>query len=359
LAQLDVDGTRRDVVIQATKQGLVFVLDRDTGKPLFPVEERVVPQGGAAGEVLSPTQTFPVDLPQLVPSQITAADAFGFTPIDRGACRDRIAAARSDGLYTPPTTQGTVLFPFSGGGVNWGGIAIDPQAIVYVNTSRAMHVITLIPRAEFDAVKAANPGKEVSPQTGTPFGMKREVMLSPFGAPCNPPPWGVLAALDLRSKRIVWEKPLGTTEDLIPVGIALTTGTPTFGGPVATAGGVVFIGATLDRYLRAFDAHNGSELWRGRLPAAAIATPMTYVWNGRQYVVVAAGGPGQSGMQTGDAIVAFALPQAGEAGRSLWDRTVDQPGGRFTAACAGIAATLILASSVWFARRRRHKRLQR
>ncbi len=283
LARIEVDGTRRDVVIQATKQGLVFVLDRDTGRPVFPVEERAVPQGGAPGEVLSATQTFPVDLPALVPSQLRPTDAFGFTSFDRDACRERIAGLRSDGLYTPPSTQGTVLFPFTGGGVNWGGIAIDPQDVVYVNTSRAVHVITLIPRADFDVVRAASPGREVSPQRGAPFGMKREVMLSSFGAPCNPPPWGVLAALDLRRKRILWEVPLGTTEDLLPGGIAMATGTPNFGGPVAAAGGVVFIGAALDRYLRAFDAGSGVELWRGRLPAAGVATPMVYVWQGRQW----------------------------------------------------------------------------
>jgi len=355
LANIDVDGARRDVVIQATKQGLIFVLDRDTGRPVFPVEERAVPQGGAPGEVLSATQTFPTDLPALVPSRLRPVDAFGFTPVDRNACRERIASLRSDGLYTPPSTQGTVLFPFTGGGVNWGGVAVDPQGIVYVNTSRAAHVITLIARADFDAVRAANPGKEVSPQRGAPFGMKREVLVSPLGVPCNPPPWGVVAALDLRSKRILWETPLGTTEDLTPIGLALRTGTPNFGGPVATVGGVVFIGAALDRYLRAFDARSGAELWRGRLPAAGAATPMTYVWKGRQYVVVAAGGHSEAGTKTSDAIVAFALARAGEPGPSLWARTIDQPGGRFKAGLAGVAIAIAIVVGPWYAWRRRRK----
>ncbi len=353
LARIDVDGARRDVVIQATKQGLVFVLDRDTGRPVFPIEERAVPQGGAPGEVLSATQTFPADLPALVPSQLRPIDAFGFTPFDRNACRERIAALRSDGLYTPPSTQGTVLFPFTGGGVNWGGVAVDPQGVVYVNTSRAAHVITLIARADFDRVRAANPGKEVSPQRGAPFGMKREMLVSPLGVPCNSPPWGVIAALDLRSRRILWETPLGTTEDLTPIGIALRTGTPNFGGPVATAGGVVFIGAAVDRYLRAFDARSGAELWRGRLPAAGVATPMTYVWKGRQYVVVAAGGHSEAGTKTSDAIVAFALARAVEPGRSLWDRTIDQPGGRFKAGLAGVAIAIAIMLGAWYAWRRR------
>jgi quinoprotein glucose dehydrogenase len=344
LATLTIAGAPRDVVVQATKQGLVFVLDRDTGRPVFPVERRPVPQGGAPGEQLSPTQVFPADLPPLVPSRLAAADAFGFTPFDRGACREKIAALRNDGLYTPPSLQGTILFPFTGGGANWGGIAIDPAGVVYVNTTRAIHTIRLIPRADFAAFKAAHPGNEVSAQAGTAFGMIRELLVSPFGAPCNPPPWGTLAALDLNQRKLLWEKPLGTTEDLLPLGIALHTGTPNFGGPAATAGGLVFIGAAMDRYLRAFDSRDGAELWRARLPAAAIATPMTYVWHGRQYVVVAAGGHGEMGVATSDAIVAFALPAEGEPARSWWDRHVEQPGSRAAALLAAIAlavATLI------------------
>jgi quinoprotein glucose dehydrogenase len=328
LARIDVSEAMRDVVIQPTKQGFVFVLDRDTGAPVFPVEERAVPQGGAPGEVLSPTQTFPSDMPALVPSMLHADDAFGFTPWSRGACRDRIASLRSEGLYTPPSVQGTILFPMTGGGVNWGGVAIDPRGVVFVNTTRAAHVVRLIPRADYAATKAANPGKEVSPQTGAPFAMIRETLLSPIGTPCNPPPWGMIAALDLQQRKILWEVPRGTTEDIFPLGVALKTGTPNLGGPVATAGGLDFIGATMDRYLRAFNAANGAELWRGRLPASAMATPMTYVWHGRQYVVVAAGGHGEVGTETSDAVVAFALPAPGESRRTTWDRTIDQPGSR-------------------------------
>ena len=353
LATIQVDGKPRDVVVQATKQGLVFVLDRDTGAPVFPVEQRAVPQGGAPGEVLSPTQTFPADLPPLVPSRLTADEAFGFTFFDRNACREKIAALRNEGLYTPPSTQGTLLFPFTGGGVNWGSVAIDPQDVVYVNTTRAPHAVRLIPRESFAREKAAAPNKEISPQTGTPFGMRREMVTSPFGAPCNPPPWGTLAALDLRSKRIVWEVPLGTTEDRLPLGIALSTGTPNVGGPIATAGNLVFIGAAMDRYLRAFDAKSGAELWRGRLPVPATATPMTYEWKGRQYVVVAAGGDGEAGSAVSDAVVAFALPVAGESERGLWDRTIDQPGGRFTAGALGALVLLIVLAVVMVGRRRR------
>lgn len=359
LTTLAIDGKPRDVVVQATKQGLVFVLDRDTGTPVFPVEERAVPQGGAAGESLSATQTFPVDMPALVPSTLRADDAYGFTPFDRHGCRDRIAALRHEGLYTPPSVQGTLLFPFTGGGVNWGGVAVDPRGVVYVNTSRAAHAVRLIARTDFAAAKAASPDKEISPQAGTPFGMQREMVVSPFGAPCNPPPWGAIAALDLSARRILWEVPLGTTEELLPLGVALATGTPNAGGPLATAGGLVFIGAAMDRYLRAFDARNGAELWRGRIPASAMATPMTYVWKGRQYVVVAAGGHGEMGVSTSDAIVAFALPAPGEATRGWWDRTIDQPGARATMKLVAIALlglALLLAAVRWRGARRRSKR---
>ncbi len=355
LTHLTVNGEGRDVVIQGTKQGFLFVLDRDTGVPVYPVEDRAVPQHGAPGEVLSSTQTFPADMPSLVPQTLRPEDAFGFTPFDRGACRQLIASLRSDGLYTPPTTQGSVVFPFTGGGVNWGGVSVDPQGIVYVNTSRAAHVIQLIARTDFEQAKAREPGKEISPQTGAPFGMRRDLLASPFGAPCNPPPWGALSAIDLQSRRILWQARLGTTEDLNPFGIALKTGTPNFGGPVATAGGLVFIGAAMDRYLRAFDQQSGKELWSGRLPSAGMATPMTYVWQGRQYVVIAAGGHGEAGAPAGDSIVAFALAAPGQPGRGWWDRYIDQPGGRFKAGAA--MATLLLAGLVvWHIGRRRRRR---
>ncbi len=330
LATIDVDGKPRDVVIQPTKQGFLFVLDRDTGVPVFPVEERAVPQGGVAGEVLSPTQPYPVHVPALAPQKISADQAYGFTPWDREACRKLIAETRNEGLYTPPSLKGTLMFPFTGGGMNWGGIAFDPvKQIVYANTSRMMHRITLFPAADFEKLDAANPDREVSPQKGAPYGMIRDTLLSPLGLPCNPPPWGVLAAVDLKAGKVLWESTFGTTEELAPLGIALNTGTPTLGGPLVTASGLVFIGATMDKYLRAFDAASGKELWQGKLPAPGIATPMTYEWKGRQYVVIAAGGHGDAGdAGRSDTFVAFALAGPNDAKPSWWSRTIDRPGGR-------------------------------
>lgn len=311
LANVAYGGRMTPAVIQATKQGLIFTLARDTGAPVIPVRERPVPQGGAPGEILSPTQPFPDAPKALVPDRIKPEDAFGLTPWDKKACKEAIAATRHEGLYTPPSTQGTLLYPFTGGGVNWGGLAFDAgRQVVYVNTSSAMHKVTLIPADRVKAARKAEPDLEISPQTGAAYGMRREMLRSPLGLPCNPPPWGQLHAIDMKTGKMLWEVPLGTSRDLAPGTQLLMphTGTPNFGGPIATASGLVFIGAAMDNYLRAFDAATGKELWKGRLPAGGQATPMTYVVKGRQYVVIAAGGHSKADTKRGDTVVAYALP---------------------------------------------------
>jgi quinoprotein glucose dehydrogenase len=305
-------------VAAATKLGHLFLLDRLTGKPLFPVEERPVPQAGKVeGEYLSPTQPFPTHPPPLHPATLTPDDAFGFTFWDRGKCREMIAALRSDGIFTPPSEQGTVQYPGAVGGMNWGSLAIDPgRTTLVVNTQRIAWSIRLVPRAEYDAlIEKEGPQKfGFEPQEGSPFALERRVMLSPLGAPCNPPPWGTLVGIDLATGDVRWEVPLGTTRDLAPFPIWLfagTLGVPNIGGPITTASGLTFIGATTDNYLRAFATETGEELWRGRLPYSAHATPMTYRLrsDGRQYVVIAAGGHMLMGKPPGDALVAFALPE--------------------------------------------------
>tara|TARA_R110002074_G_scaffold143733_1_gene290931 strand:- start:431 stop:2518 length:2088 start_codon:yes stop_codon:yes gene_type:complete len=361
LTTLTLDDGPRDVVIQGTKQGLVFVLDRDTGVPVFPVEERAVPQGGVVGEVLSPTQPFPAHVPALVPDKLAPGDAFGLTPWDRIACGKLIAGARSEGLYTPPSEQGTILFPFTGGGINWGGVAFDPERqMLFANTSRVAHLITLFKAQDFKRLDKQFPNREVSPQKGAPFGMIRDPVLGSLAPlPCNQPPWGVLAAVDLKEGKIVWEATLGTLEEYTLGLLALPWGTPTLGGPVVTKGGVLFIGASMDRYLRAFDVQTGRELWQGRLPATGQATPMTYEWKGQQFVVIAAGGYPDAGViAPNDTLVAFRLPQPGEAGPSLWSRAIDRPGGRGRAALI-LISLLAAIGCVWIVLRRRYIRVRR
>jgi quinoprotein glucose dehydrogenase len=354
LVRIDTGGDQRDVVIQPTKHGFVFVLDRDTGKPVWPVEERSVPQGAAGGEQLSPTQPFPTHVPALTLQTISTDDALSLLPsLRRSSCERQFAEARNEGLFTPPSTQGTLVFPFTGGGVNWGGAAFDPvNQILYANTSRAVHLIKLIPRAEAAGFKPP-PGHDFGPQKGAPYAMSRSVVVSPFGLLCNKPPWGEMVAVDLKAGKILWRSTVGTTEDVAPLGVPLPFGAPLVNGLVVTAGGVVFTGA-MDAYLRAFDARSGRELWQGRLPVPGVANPMTYVWRGEQYVAIGAGGHSEAGTSIGDSLVAFRLARPGEA-PSLWSRTIDRPGGRFYAMSSAIALAgvmLVIAGLRWRRRRR-------
>jgi quinoprotein glucose dehydrogenase len=297
---------------QATKMGHVFLLNRATGEPLFPVEERPVPKTDVPGETLSPTQPFPTHPPPLHPEKLGPDDAYGFTFWDRGKCREILASYRSEGVFTPPSLGGSIEFPGPAGGPNWGSVAIDvANQVLFVNQMRVPSVVQLLPREEYEAIKDS--GKwtypnELYPMRGTPYAVRRGPLLGPLGAPCNPPPWGTLSAVDLESGKTLWESTLGTTRDQAPWPMWLSLGTPNLGGSIATAGGLVFIGATTDKFLRAFDAKTGAELWTERLPFTANATPMTYRLrpDGKQFVVVAAGGHGWS--EPGDAIIAWSLP---------------------------------------------------
>lgn len=310
-----LDGRLVPAVAQATKMGFIFLLDRATGRPLFPVEERPVPQNGAPGERLSPTQPFPTHPPPLHPLRLDPEDAFGFTPWDRGKCREIIASYRSDGIFTPATLEGSIQYPGNVGGANWGGVSIDPvHHRLFVNQSRMPMLIRLIPRAEYESMAGEKPTypEELAPMEGAPYALWRGPLLSPLGAPCNPPPWGTLTAVDLVTGEVLWESTLGSTRDQAPFPMWLPWGSPNLGGSLVTAGGLVFIGATTDKFLRAFDADTGEEIWRARLPYTANATPVSYRLrpDGRQFVVVAAGGHGWS--EPGDAVMAFALPDRRE-----------------------------------------------
>jgi quinoprotein glucose dehydrogenase len=305
------DGRDVPAVAQATKMGYVFILDRETGEPLFPVEERPVPASDVPGETVSPTQPVPVLPRPLAPLGLRAEDAWGLTPIDRLACRRQIEALRSDGVFAPPSLRGTVVYPGFIGGMEWGGVAFDPASgLLVTNTNRLATVMTLIPAAEVKAVGYDGDAHvAIARQAPAPYAVKRGVLLSPLGIPCTAPPWGMLHAVDTRTGAVRWEVPLGTSRDLTRVPVPFDWGSVNLGGPVIS-GGLVFIAATMDRRIRAYDLATGAVAWEHDLPASAQATPLTYRARagGRQYLVIAAGGHGGLRSSLGDSVVAFALP---------------------------------------------------
>ena len=305
------EGREIPVVVQATKIGHVFVLHRETGEPIFPVEERPVPPSDVKGEMASPTQPFPTLPPSLVPQTLRPEDAFGLFSWDRGRCREKLASLRNEGTFTPPSLRGTLVYPGHAGGVNWGSLGVDPRGrVAFFEATNLPMQVRLIPRADYEREKAVGGGLaiEFAPMLGTPYGMVREPVLGPFGVPCTKPPWGLMGAFSLDTGEILWRVPLGTVPDRIPFPL-FEQGLPSLSGVLVTAGGLVLSGHTTDGYLRAHDAETGAELWRDRLPAAGAANPMTYRAGGRQYVVIAAGGHGKLGTRRGDWVVAYALPE--------------------------------------------------
>jgi quinoprotein glucose dehydrogenase len=316
LITLERDGDSVPAVAVGTKQGHLFVLHRETGEALFPVEERPVPQSDVAGEETSPTQPFPAQLPVFGLRELTPDDAWGPTPEERERAREVIAALRSEGPFTPISLQGTIETPSNTGGFNWGGLSYDPTRQILVGAvNRFAAVMQLTPRddAEAGGDSGERGAVETAQMLGTPYTLTRSLLLNPdTGMPFSPPPWGTLAAVDLRGGTLAWETPLGLVADPAEVPDAADWGSPSLGGPTTTAGGLVFIGATRDGMFRAFDVETGELLWQDQLPAGGQATPMSYEHEGRQYVVIAAGGHGKLGSQLGDAVVAYTLPSSGE-----------------------------------------------
>ncbi|MGB8326357.1 MAG: pyrroloquinoline quinone-dependent dehydrogenase [Steroidobacteraceae bacterium] len=307
LVELVHDGKQVAAVIQATKTGFLYTFDRDDGTPVFPIVEKPVPQDAVPGERPSPTQPYPVAPPALTrQARVTPDDAWGLTWLDKRDCRKRIESYRSEGMFQPPALRDSIMQPGNAGGANWGGIAFDPQRqIAVVNTMNLPFIVALVPRAEAhsQSMSGKYKGFDFARQDGTPYAVRRTAFKSPLGIPCVKPPWGVLTAVDMRHGTIKWQIPLGDTPY-----IHVNLGIPGIGGPIVTAGGLIFIAASLDDRLRAFDTGTGELLWEVKLPAGGQATPMTYAIGGRQYLVISAGG--YKGDSTrGDYVIAYSLPR--------------------------------------------------
>ena len=303
-------GRQVPVVIQGNKTGLLFVLSRETGDPVFPVEERPVPQSDVPGEVTSPTQPFPVAPPPLVSQKLSPGSVFGVNPADYETCGQWVRSLRNEGVFTPPSLQGTLVIPGNIGGMTWSGYAFDPERnLLVVPVNNMAGVARLIPRQKLEQAAQSGEDGDYARQAGTPYGMYRRFLQAASDLPCTPPPWGALSAVDMDKGTIKWQVPLGSMQYFGGGHEPVPPGSIGFGGPIVTASGLAFIAGTFDPYIRAFDVQTGKELWKAQLPASGNSTPMTYSVNGRQYVVIAAGGhPKISEEAPNDALVALALP---------------------------------------------------
>jgi quinoprotein glucose dehydrogenase len=302
-----LNGKATPVLIAGNKTGMLYALDPGTGKPVLPIEERAVPQSTVPGELTSPTQPFPTTLPPLVPQAPAPEQAWGLNEADRKVCAVELRVLSGRGLFSPPSMQGTLVAPSNFGGMNWSGYAWDPvheRVIVPIsNLPGFVQLVAAAAAGHFGARRG-----ETGLQQGAPYAMVREVLKGPSGYPCAPPPWGELVAVDLAAGKIAWHRPLGSMSEAFP-GVAPNTGSLMLGGPIVTASGLIFIGGTFDKRFRALSSATGEELWSAELPAGAHALPMTFEIDGKQFVVIAAGGHAkitETGL--GDALIAFALP---------------------------------------------------
>ena len=324
LIDIPVGGEMVPALLQTSKSGQFFMLDRRTGKPVRPVEERAVPQGPAKGDFLSPTQPYSPTLPAFDNTVLTPQSMWGLTPLDQLWCRIKFSQARYEGMFTPPGyPRPSITYPSYLGGVNWGGISVDPdRKLAIVNWSRMANYTAMVTRAEANAKgykRSLNGGAHVGEpvaQEGTPFALLTGPFLSPLNVPCTAPPFGMIGVVDLTTGKMNWERPLGTASDSGPFNtrthLPLPMGVPNTGGSVTTRSGLIFIAATQERALRAFDLKTGKLVWRVPLPAGGHATPMTYISkkSGRQFVVIAAGGNAPLSSGAGDYVMAYALPKS-------------------------------------------------
>jgi quinoprotein glucose dehydrogenase len=296
-------------VAVGSKTGHLFLFHRLTGKPLFPISERPVPASDVPGEAASRTQPFPTGPPSLVPQSVREEDLWGAAPGDLEACRDTFRSLRNDGIFTPPSLHGSLIVPGNIGGLHWGGAAFDPvRRLLIAPVNRFPAIIRLIPREQYAAARKAHPERETTEQDGTPYSMSRQFFISPSGAPCTAPPWGELVAVHADTGKMAWRVTLGDLRSAMKATEGLATGSPNLGGPVVTSTGLVFIGATVDGYFRAFETAKGTEVWQAKLPTSARATPLLYTApSGRQMIAIAAGGHDTPFSKIDTKLVVFAL----------------------------------------------------
>ena len=312
------DGSTTPALVVGTKAGQIFVLDRQSGQPVTQVDDVPVKPAGIAGEKYAPTQRVSVGMPQIGTQTLTEADMWGATPLDQLICRIKFKSMRYEGLFTAPSTDVSLSFPGSLGGMNWGGISADPNNhLIFVNDMRLGLWVQMMPQKPkatlSDGGEQPNTGMGQVPLGGTPYAVIKDRFMSPLGIPCQKPPFGTLSAIDMQTQQVVWQVPVGTVQDTGPLGIKmrlpLPVGLPTLGGSLSTQGGLVFFAGTQDYYLRAWNTANGQEIWKSRLPVGSQGGPMTYQSpkTGKQYVLISAGGARQS-PDRGDYVIAYALP---------------------------------------------------
>ncbi|MBO0345155.1 glucose/quinate/shikimate family membrane-bound PQQ-dependent dehydrogenase [Roseibium sp. CAU 1637] len=309
LLDLQRDGTTIPAVVQATKQGDIYVLNRETGEPIIPItEEKVGSTETIPEDTAAPTQ--PTSGISFKPEPLTGADMWGATLFDQLACRIKFHSYKYAGRYTPPSLQGSIVYPGNFGTFNWGSVAVDPKRqVMFAMPVYLAFTSRLVPADKIPAKDAKATASEVglNRNDGADYGVDMGPLYSPLGIPCQEPPWGYVAGVDLTTGETMWQHKNGTVEDLAPLPVPIKLGVPGIGGPMITGGGVAFMGAAVDNYLRAYDLTTGDVLWKARLPAGGQATPMSYEQDGAQYVVMVAGGHGSVGTKPGDYVIAYKL----------------------------------------------------
>lgn len=304
------DGSIVPALVGPTKQGDIYVLDRRSGEPIIPVREIPAPGGTIPEDFSAPTQ--PISDLTFSPPPLQEKDMWGVSLFDQLLCRIDFHRLKYEGRYTPPSLKGTIVYPGNFGVFNWGSVAVDPERqIMFGMPTYLAFTSRLVPRADIPPKGSGEKGSEqgLNRNEGAPYGVYMGPFLGPLGIPCQAPPWGYVTGVDLKAGKIAYKHKNGTVYDMTPLPLPFKLGVPGIGGPMLTRGGVAFLGAAVDNYLRAYDVTNGRELWRARLPAGGQATPMTFAAaSGKQYVVMVAGGHGSVGTKPGDYVIAYTLP---------------------------------------------------